>query len=263
MTLALQAEWTKLRSLRSTTWTLVATVGLMFALSALVTGTSSTTGCPEVGRDGCDDVVLNSLGGVYLAQMAVATLAVLAIGTEYGSGMIRTTFSALPRRRVVLAAKAAVVAAVVFVVGLVMSIVSFEFGQALLHDGGYVTANGYPEVTLADGPALRAVVGCALYLAALAVLSLGVGALLRSTAAALTAVFSLLWVPLIVVSLLGPDVGLKVAKFTPMLGGLAVLDTVERSDSVPIGPWAGLGVLCAYAAVAMIAALWAVTRRDA
>jgi ABC-2 type transport system permease protein len=263
MTLALHAEWTKLRSLRSTTWSLVAAVALMLALGALVSATSQSDGCPSVSESSCDDVVLNSLGGVYLAQMAVATLAVLAIGTEYGTGMIRTTFGAMPRRRIVLAAKAAVVAAVVFVVGLAVSVVAFELGQQLLRDGGYTAENGYPPVTLADGFALRAVVGCALYLAVLSVLSLGVGALLRSTAAALTAVFTLLWVPLIVVSLMGPDSGLEVAKFTPMLGGLAVLDTVERADSVPIGPWAGLGVLCAYAGVAMVAALWAVTRRDA
>ena len=99
----------------------------------------------------------------------------------------------------------------------------------------------------------RAVGGTALYLTGLALLSVGIGAILRSTAAAISTVLALLWVPLIVISLIGLDDGLKLAKFSPMLAELAIQATVERADSVPINPWAGLGAMFAYAAVALAA----------
>jgi ABC-2 type transport system permease protein len=259
----LASEWIKLRSIRSTTWSLAALVGLTLALSALICASSSTSGCPP-GTAGCDDDIVElSLGGVYLGQFAVAALAVMAISSEYATKMIRTTFTATPRRRTVLSAKAAAIGALVLAAGLLTSLAAFFLGQALLAGNGYTAAGGYPAASLGDGSTLRAVVGTGLYLAALALLSLGVGAILRHTAAAITTVLGLLWVPLIAVSLLPQDVGLQVARFCPMTAGLAIQRTVERADSVPIAPWAGLGVFCAYAGAALLAAFWRIDARDA
>jgi ABC-2 type transport system permease protein len=258
------SEWTKLRSVRSTTWSLLAAVALTVVLTAVICASSSTEGCPPGTTAGCDkDIVELSLGGIYFGQLAVVALAVMAISSEYTTRMIRTTFTASPRRRAVLAAKAAVVGGLVLVVGLATSLASFFFGQALLAGNGYTEANGFPAATLTDGPTLRAVVGSGLYLGVVALLSLGIGAILRHTAAAITTVLGLLWFPLIPISLLPQDVGLEIAKFCPMTAGLAIQRTVEWVESVPISPWAGFGVLCAYAAAALLVALWQVEARDA
>jgi ABC-2 type transport system permease protein len=244
MTYALNAEWTKLRSLPSTIRGLMAAMALTLAFTALICASSQTS-------DG--DLVELSLAGVYLGQLALAALAVMAATSEHATGMIRATFTATPCRRNVLAAKAAVIGAIGLGVGLVMSLASFFVGRELL-DG--------PGPSLADGPALRAVLGTGLYLAALSLLSLAIGAIVRQTATAITTVLGLLWVPIIAVSLMPQDVGLQVAKFCPMTAGFAIQRTVERADSVPIAPWAGLGLLWAYAAGAFLVALWLVDRRD-
>jgi len=186
-----------------------------------------------------------SLGGVYLGQMAVAALGVMAISSEFTSGMIRPTFAAMPRREHVLAAKAAVIGGLVFGAGLVTCTLTYLAGSALLANDD-----------LAVQTIVRGVVGTSLYLAALAWLSLGIGALLRHTAAAISTVFALLWVPLIVVSMLPMETGLKVARFCPMFAGLAIQRTVERSDTIPISPLAGLTLFCLYAAAALGLGLW-------
>jgi ABC-2 type transport system permease protein len=256
VTRALRFEWTKLRSVRSTAWALLALVGLSVGLGVISASTSHTEG----GGPGDDDVVLLSLVGLFFGQVAAITLGVLAIGAEYATGTIRTTFIADPRRRRVLVAKIVVVGAVVLAAGLVASAGSFLAGQAILHTNGYVAANGYPAVTLADGPALRAVAGGALYLLAAALLGLGAGAILRSTAAAVTVVLLLLLVPtLIGVTGFLPDrTGDAIVKASP-LSGLNVLATVEHP---PTRPWPGLAVAAAWAVGSLLVAFPLVRRRD-
>jgi ABC-2 type transport system permease protein len=252
-----RAEWTKLRSIRSTTWSIVALVVLSVLLSAAVGAGSETTGC----ADECDDVVEISLAGIYIGQFAVVALAVLAIGSEYASGTIRTTFAAEPRRRRVLAAKAVTVGAVVLVAGLATSVGSYLVGRSLLAGNGFTAANGYPDAGLGD--LLRPLGGTALYLTALALLALGLATLLRHTAAAITTVLGLLWLPVLAPGLLPEHVADQILRFTPMTGGLSITRTVERADSVPIDPWAGLGVIWLYAAAALLVAFWSIVRRDA
>jgi ABC-2 type transport system permease protein len=257
---ALRAEWTKLRAVRSTKWALVALLATTALLSALITMGTHTEGCGN--GPGCDDDMLElSLGGVYFGQMAAAALGVMAIASEYTSGMIRTTFAATPRRHHVLLAKSAVIGGLVLAAGLLASLLAYVLGISLLGANGYTAANGYPGPSFAES--LRGVAGTAVYLAALALMSLGLGAVLRHTAAAITAIFCLLWIPLIVVSMLPMDLGLKIARFCPMFAGLAIQSTVERPDDVPISPGAGLALFCAYAAAAMAAGVWLVARRDA
>ncbi len=263
MTAALHAEWTKLTALRSTTWALLAALVLTVLLSLLVTGGSSTEGCPPENSICDDDLMEMTLAGVYLGQLAVAALGVMAISSEFTSGMIRTTFAAIPRRRDVLAAKAAVIGGLVLAIGLVTSVLAFLLARPLLSGNGYTEANGYTPPSLADFTTLRAIAGTAVYLAALALFSLGIGAMLRHTAAALSTVLGLLWVPLIVVSMLPMELGLKVARLCPMFAGLAIQNTVSGPDSIPISPGAGLALFCAYAVAAMAGGFWVLARRDA
>jgi ABC-2 type transport system permease protein len=262
MTRALNAEWAKLRALRSTTWALVALLALTLLFTLLLTAGTSTEGCAP-GSPECEDVTALALGGVYLGQFAVVTLGVLAITSEFGTGMIRTTFAALPRRGAVLVAKGAVVGGLVLVAGLAAALLAFLAGSALLEGNGFTPANGYAPPSLFEATTLRAVLGSAVYLAALALFSLGFGAILRHTAAAITTVLGLLWVPLIVISMLPMDVGLKIARWCPMFAGLAVTSTVERVDTIPIAPGLGLALFCGYALAAVAAGVWLLSRRDA
>jgi ABC-2 type transport system permease protein len=260
MTRALRAEWTKLRSVPSSNRALVATFLLTIVFSALIAASSSTEG--GCGNE-CDDVVANALGGVYLGQFAVVALAVMAMSSEYATGLIRVTFTAEPRRRLVLIAKTLAVAGAVLVVGVLAALAAFEIGTAISSGNGYAPRNGYPDWSLSDGPVQRAIVGTGLYLAALALFSLGVAALFRSTAAAISTVVAVLFVPIIVASVTPRDVADHVLQVAPMTAGLSVQRTVEGPDTVPIDPWVGLGVMALWAAAAMAAALWLIARRDA
>lgn len=263
----LAAEWIKLRSVRSTAWAAAAAIGLTVLLGVLICAAVDTSGggadC-RPGAPGCgdEDVVLNSLGGVYIGQIAVVALAVLAATSEYDRGTVSTTFAAVPRRLRVVAAKIGVVGAIAFVVGLAASAASFLAGQPILHGNGFTVANGYPAASLADEPTARAVAGTALYLVAVALLALGTGLILRRTGSAIAAVLVLLYVPTMVALTLPADVRDVVQSVAPMSAGLAVQRTVDRFDSVPVGPWAGLGVAGAWAAAVLLAAAWFVRNRD-
>jgi ABC-2 type transport system permease protein len=261
--MTLHSEWTKTRSMSSTAWSMLAAIGLTVLLSAVVTASVDTAG----GRPNCttcdEDVVLNSLSGVYLGQIAVVCLGVLVVTSEYATGMIRTSFVATPRRIRVLLAKVSVLGTLVFVIGLIGSLAAFAVGQPLLHGNGFVYENGYPAASLLDEPVLRAVVGTALYLVALALLSLAAGAILRHTAPAISAVLALLYVPFIVALMLPEGPREVVQKYAPMTAGLSIQRTVDRYDSVPIGVWTGLGVIWAYAVVTMLLAGWLTQSRDA
>jgi ABC-2 type transport system permease protein len=256
--MVLRAEWTKLRTIRSTRWTLLAILGLTVGLSVFLAAGSSSTGGPGHGDN---DIVRDSLVGVYLAQFAVMAFGVLAITSEYVTQMIQVTFTAMPRRGRVLFAKALLVGGAVLVVGLAASMTSFLVGQRILRDNGYAPP-GYPEWTLHDGPAQRAVFGSALLLTAIALLSLAVGAILRHSAAAISALLALLFVPLIFAPTLPEHTRELIQKATPG-AGFAVQQTVARGDAIPIGHWTGLGVTFAWAAGALLPALFLIRRRDA
>jgi hypothetical protein len=161
------------------------------------------------------------------------------------------------------AAKAVVVGGVVLVVGVATSAACFSIGQWLLRGGGFTYENGYPAVTLADGEALRAVVGSGVYLGVLAIFSLGVGAIARHTAGAITVVLASVLAPVIALGFLPEHLADPLEKFSLMSAGLALQQTVERPDNIPISPVGGLLVVTAYGAVAFLVALWMIGRRDA
>ena len=259
---ALRSEWVKLRTVRSTTWSLLLFVGISILFTSLLTSGSSTEG-GSPGHGGDNDIVMDSLAGIWFGAIAAAVLAVLVITSEYSTGMIRTTFAANPRRRTVLAAKTLVVGGVVLLVGLATSAACFQVGQWFLRGNGFNYEGGYPAVTLADEDALRAVLGTGVYLGLLAVFSLGVGAVLRHTAGAITLVLASLLAPVIALNFLPEGIADWVEKYCLMGAGLAIQQTVERDDNVGLSPAGGLAVVTAYAVVALVIALVAIARRDA
>lgn len=243
----LLAEWSKLRTVRSTTWALLAVVALTVALSAFVCSALDT----NAGAQTDNDSVMPSVAGVYVSQIAVVALSVLAITGEYATGMIRTTFMATPRRGRVLAAKAVVLGSATLVVGVAASVASFLVGQPIL------AGNGFVATPLSDPGALRAVLGSGLYLAVLALFGLGVGTILRRPAGAVSTMLGLLFGPLIIAMFLPGHLQKLALDYGPMTAGLAVQMTKPTGifvGTVPIAPWTGFAIFCAYALAALLAA---------
>jgi len=257
----LHAEWTKLRSEGGTGWLLLATIGLTVGLSAAVVSAVSADPCSPQGCS--QDVAKLSLTGMTLGQAVVAVLAVLTIGNEYSTGMIRTTLAAMPNRSAVLAAKAAVLSAVLILVGSVCVLGSLLVGRLLLPSNGFTVANGYSTLSLTDGPTLRAVVGSVLYFVLIGLLSLGVATAVRDSAVGSGIVLALLYIFPILSHVVRDPVWQKhLQQIAPMSAGLAVQATTGLSR-LPISPWLGLGVLAVWAAVALLVGGLGLRLRDA
>jgi ABC-2 type transport system permease protein len=257
MTHALRAEWTKLRTVTATAWLLLGVIVLTVALGAGVAHAVSYS----IGTR--KDITKLSLTGVYLGQALVAILAVQAISAEYSCGMIRVTLTAMPRRPSVLAAKAAIVGALVLVAGAVAILASVLAGRLILPAGGFTAAHGYPLLSLGHGLTARAVAGSVLYLALIALLSLGIAAAVREAAVAIGLVLGLLYVLPVIAALIGdPHLQRHLEQIAPMSAGLAIQNTINLGH-LPIAPWAGLGVLAAWAAVALLIGGLVLKLRDA
>ncbi len=254
---ALHAEWTKLRTAPGTVWLLAGSILLTAGASALA---AEIVKCP--GSCSADTTKV-SLTGVMLGQATVATLAVLAMSSEYSTGMIRVTLAAMPRRPALLAAKAAVLTVMVLAAGAIGVGASLLAGRLLEPGNGFTTGNGFVPLSLADGPTLRAAAGSVLYLALVALLSLGAAAALRDSAVAITVVLGLLYIfPVLGDVVLNPVWQHRFERWAPMNAGLAIQAT-RNLATLPIGPWAGLGVLAAWAAVALLAGGLLLRLRDA
>jgi hypothetical protein len=256
---ALRAEWTKLRSVRSTTWTTIAVVGVTVGVSAFLAVVGGTN-ANEAGAGGDDDVVVNGLRGVWLGQVAMVAFGVVALTSEFATGTIEPTFAAFPRRRVVLGAKAVVVSAVALVVGSVASVLSFVLAQPLLHEGGFVPP-AYPIVSLTDGFVIRAVLGTALFLTLLALFALGVAAIVWHAAAAMTVVVALSLVPTVLMEFFTGRLREVLQQVAPA-AGLSIQITTDRYDTPPLGPWGRLGVTAAWTLAALLVGAWTLGRRD-
>jgi ABC-type transport system involved in multi-copper enzyme maturation permease subunit len=250
----LRSEWTKLRSVRSTYWTAaVAVLGTML-IGILVTIQQEHDLVRHPGDLGNFDPVMTTLTGFFLAQVAVGTLGVMTISSEYGTGMIRATLGAVPQRRALLAAKGAVFLVAVFVVTEILSFTAFAIGQAILHPSG-------GGVSLGDPGILRAVFGGGLYLTAIGLLSFGLGALIRHTAGALSAFFGIVFAASALVNLLPAAWRDHIQRYLPLNAGAQIMST--QPDSSSLSPWHGFLVLCIYGVVAVGAASVLITRRDA
>lgn len=254
----LHAEWTKLRTLPGTIWLLAAIAVLTVAVSAAA---STAVTCPTAACN--QDPAKVSLTGIDLGQALVAILAVLAVTGEYSTGMIRVTLAAMPRRTTVLAAKAALVSGLTLAAGSVAVLGSVLIARLALPDHGFTAAHGYPLLSLTDGPVLRAAAGSVLYLALIALLSLGIATLVRESAAAIGLVLGLLYLsPIIAGVITDPTWHNRVERYAPMNAGLAIQAT-RNLAALPIGPWEGLGVLAAWAAAALLAGGAVLRLRDA
>jgi ABC-2 type transport system permease protein len=277
---AMAAEWTKLWSVRSTMWTLVATGVAVVGLSALSTGTRSAS-------DIVDDPTRLSLIGIFLGQLIFGVLGVLVMSAEYGTGTIRATLSAVPRRPVVLNAKILVFGAVALVVSEVFSFVAFSMGQAILsakHAVGTSTAVAQRaqnlglkvphqlQSVLSGGSAslgqpgvLRAVVGAGLYLAVLGLLALGLATIIRHTAGAISAFVGIVLVLPLIVQALPTSINDAVARYLPANIGLVMFSTHEVPDRLgpAFSPWTGFALLVLYTVAILGIGCWVLVRRDA
>jgi ABC-2 type transport system permease protein len=234
-----KSEWIKIRTVRSTYRTLVAAAMSMVGICVIVCATFVARFDTLSPQDKNIDPVTVSLAGLGLAQLAIVVLGVLTITNEYTTGMIRSTFTAIPQRVTVLKAKALVLVVVVFLVTTTAAFLSFFLGQAVL-------SRQHLGIGIAAPKALRRVFGAGLYLSALSVLSLGLGTIIRRTAGAITAALGLLLMLPIMVSLL-PSSAQQIRKYLPSNAGQEIVFGVGRISSDALSPWAGFGVLCLYA----------------
>ncbi|NRQ35512.1 ABC transporter permease [Nonomuraea sp. NN258] len=258
----LRAEWTKLRTTPGPAWLLVAIVVLTVSLSAAVSHyTTAQLPCP---RTGClQDVAKLSLSGVAVGQVAVALLAVSVLSAEYGTGLMRVTLAAMPRRGRVLAAKAVLVCGLTVAAGAPAVLGSLLAGRSLLPGNGFTPAHGFPPLSPADGSIVRAAVGSVLYLVLIGLLSLGVAAVVRDSAAAVGAVLGLLYILPVLMLIVGDEEWQRrLSRFSPMNAGLTVQSTAQLTE-LPLAPWAGLGVTAGWAGAALLAGWLALNRRDA
>jgi MFS family permease len=249
------SEWTKLRTLRSTIFSLLAAVGFVIGFSVLVPAVIAAHWPPPDAHEVATfDPVGVSLAGGFLAQLAVGVLGVLVITGEYATGMIRATFSAVPKRLPVLWAKSLVYGVTSLVLMVLSMLVAFFVGQAILSSQHIETTFGAPGVA-------RTVFGSALYLTGIGLLGLGLGALIRNTAGAISTLFGVLFVVPIIVHFLPSSWSDAIGKYLPSNAGQAI--TNVHPDPTLLAPWAGLGLFFLYAAAVLVAAAVALVRRDA
>jgi ABC-type transport system involved in multi-copper enzyme maturation permease subunit len=241
---ALSSEWTKLRTVRSALWTLAAMAAFVVGIAVFVGATRSLQ--PD------DTILGGSLTGATFGLLVGASFGVLVISREYAAGSIRATLMACPRRGVVLAAKAAVTAAVMFGVALGACFLAYQVGTVMLPDG------------YALGAPMPALLGVALCFSVTGVLGLAAGTVLRHSAGAITTMVAVLLLP----SLVGPLLGgwqRWVAGASPVA---ALQKLTQSSDAAPdavgsLGAWPSLWLVCGYGLVALVGAVLVFGRRDA
>jgi ABC-2 type transport system permease protein len=248
MSLTLHAEWTKFRTAAGTFWLLLAAIGMTIGLGAIADAGAvcSSSACSQ-------DPAKISLAGVYLGQVLVAICAVTIMSAEYGTGMIRTTLTAMPNRVEVLTAKAVIATGWALVAGIGGVVGSAVLGQLVLPGKGFTPSNGFPSLALSDEGMLRAASGSVLYLVLIALLSLGISTAVRDSAAGIGVVLGMIS---------NPHLHRHLEQIAPMNAGLGIQTTVDVR-SLPLSPWAGLGVLGLWAAGALLLGALVLRSRDA
>jgi len=254
---ALRSEWTKIRSVKSTIWTLAAAIVISVGISTLgnwgQAGHTSDTAAQLAARD----LTFRSMFGIVLGQLVMVVFGSLAVTSEYATGMIRTSLAAQPRRLNVYFAKLVIVTVVAFVVGEIISFASFLIGTH------FWVAKGV-SLSLSSHGALQAVIGGGLYLDGAALLAFGIGAALRHTAATITVGVALLFVATIIVSFMPTSWQQDINKYLPYNAGSQVYATQHTADvGTALSAWGGFAVYMAYAVVALFIGLWVFKRRDA
>ncbi|MFH8988492.1 ABC transporter permease [Streptomyces sp. NPDC017940] len=253
-TQVLKSEWTKIRSVSSTVWTLGLALVVTIALGLLISILAKND-YDNLSRE--DKITFDptyiSFAGMSLGQLAMIVFGVLVVSNEYSTAMIRTSLAAVPQRAAFLSGKIAVATALAFLVGLATSFLTFFIGQAVL--GEYKARIGDPGV-------LRAVIGGALYMTLIAMFSMGVAAMLRSPMLSLGILMPFFF---LISSILGNvEATKKVGRFLPDQAGSKIMQvTSPFDDDTPYGPWGGLAIMVAWTAAALIGGYVLLKKRDA
>ncbi|MFK0167543.1 ABC transporter permease [Streptomyces sp. NPDC090306] len=249
-----RSEWTKIRSVASTVWTLSLAVVVTLALGALISALSKNEFDNMSARDQLSfDPTFASFAGMTLGQLAMIVFGVLVVSNEYSTGMIRTSLAAVPRRGTFLFSKIAVAALLALVVGLATSFATFFLGQALL---------GSHRASIGDPGVLRAVFGGGLYMTLIAVFSMGVATMLRSPMLSLGILMPFFF---LISNILGNVSATKrIGQFLPDQAGSRIMQVVTPlDDDTPYGPWGGLGIMVLWVAAAVLGGYLLLRKRDA
>jgi ABC-2 type transport system permease protein len=250
----IRSEWTKIRSVASTVWTLGLAAVVTIALGAVISLLFKNQWGDLSEKDRLSfDPTYTSFAGMSLGQLAMIVFGVLVVSNEYSTGMIRTSLAAVPQRGTFLAGKLAVAAGLAFVVGVVTSFAAFFLGQAML--GGHSTSIG-------DTGVLRAVIGGALYMTLIALFSMGVAAMLRSPMLSLGVLMPFFF---LISNILGAvSATKKVARYLPDQAGSKIMQVVTPIDNdTPYGPWGGLAIMVGWVVVALLGGYVLLKKRDA
>jgi ABC-2 type transport system permease protein len=294
---AIASEFTKIRSVRSTYWTLAALLVVSIGIGAAITGGSAANFGHNPGNKAGFDATQTSLVAFFeIGQLIIAVIAAMAITSEYSTGMIRTSLTAQPRRGTVYAAKAIVLTSLTLIVSLVTSFIAFFVGQALLSSSG-VSASLFHSVTIPQNanvtcPAkgvggggglppgckvvfsgtdvihpstvLLAIIGCALFVTLVALLAFGVGAIVRHTAGAIAIAMAALFIIPVLEQALPSEWRWDIMRFLPDAANQVVSVTIGDNASPHLwSAWPQLGVTVLWAAALLAVGAYLFRKRDA
>jgi ABC-2 type transport system permease protein len=247
------SEWTKLRSVRSTRYSLLAAVLFTIGLAALACAVVAHHYPNMSARDKADFHPLEvNLVGVQLAQLAIGILGILVITAEYSTGMIRASITAVPKRLPVLWAKALVFGLVTAALMVPAVLIAFLVGQSILSRHHIETTLGAPGVA-------RAVIGAALYLTVVGLFGLGLGAIVRNTAGGIATFVAIMFVLPPLMNVLPASWNDAASPYLPLAAGEAIMSTTGGNH---LSPWVGLALFCGYTAAALGVAAVLLVRRD-
>jgi len=280
----IRSEFTKLRSVRSTYWTIAAMVIVSVGFAAIAGFAIANNLHNNPANKAGMDATQASLGGFFeLGQLIIAVLGALTITSEYSTGMIRTSLTAMPRRGTVYAAKLVVFTTVALVVSLITSFVAFFVGQAAMSGSGVsasllhsitIPANAFQNgpagnvtfsgtTVISPGTVLTAIIGTALFVTAAALIAFGLGAIIRHSAGAITSAIGLLFVIPVIVQLLPDTWRWDIVRFFPDAAGRVLSVTVGQHNPHLWSAWPQFGVTLVYAAVLLGVGAYLFRRRDA
>jgi ABC-2 type transport system permease protein len=254
----LASEWTKIRSVRSTYWTLLALLVVGVGLGALISWATDNhvTHLGHGAPIGFDATRRSQTAFTELGSLVLMVLGAMVITAEYSTGMIRTSLTTMPRRGSVAAAKLIVFAVVALIVSLVTSFIAFFVGQALMHSTGQAATIFGPSV-------LRAVIGCALYVVVIGIMSYGFGLIIRHTAGTISTMVGVLFILPLITEVLPTDWINDLTRWLPTTAADAILSTTVGTQPNEFSAWGQLAVTFGYAVVLLIVGGFLFRKRDA